>query len=343
MRYTVPIAFVAAALFADSAHARESRPRDEQAATVDALVGNTLLLETVTLAQESPAMPARQDEQQRTSPSSSQADNTNAAPDPFHDSRDRIFYPGDTERFKPLAEKLGANVLLDQKGIWTAPFHMHSENAGWWLGFGAATAALVASDQQSALRPNPSRVSWSNGVSNIGTSYTLVPLMAGFYGFGVFREDPKAREVGVLGTEALVDSLITVEILKLAAGRNRPDATHEPGHFFDGGSSFPSGHAIQVWTVASVLSYEYGHTKIVPLVAVGLASVVSVARFTAQKHYASDIVAGGAMGWFIGRYVWKTHQDHAIHPHSILKPALVPQIAPGSHAYGMALQFDLAH
>ena len=32
------------------------------------------------------------------------------------------------------------------------------------------------------------------------------------------------------------------------------------------------------------------------------------------------------MGWFIGRYVWKTHQDHAIHPHSKLQAQIMPQI-----------------
>jgi len=79
----------------------------------------------------------------------------------------------------------------------------------------------------------------------------------------------------------------------------------------------------------------------VPIVAMGLATVVSTARFTAQKHYASDILAGGAMGWFIGRYVWKTHQDHAIHPHSGFKPAVVPQISPGARAYGVAVEFNL--
>jgi hypothetical protein len=38
------------------------------------------------------------------------------------DRRDRIFYPGDTERLKPLAQKLVLNVLLDQKEIFTSPF-----------------------------------------------------------------------------------------------------------------------------------------------------------------------------------------------------------------------------
>jgi membrane-associated phospholipid phosphatase len=279
-------------------------------------------------------------------PSSQQADanppQEKELPNPLQDPRDRTFYPGDTEKFKPLVKKLGGNLLLDQKEIWTSPFHMHTPDAKWWLGFGAATAALVATDHISALHPNPSRVTWSNNVSNIGTSYTLVPLVAAFYGYGVLRDNPKAREVGVLGTEALLDSLIVVEVLKLAAGRNRPNATHEPGQFFDGGLGFPSGHAIQSWAVASVLSYEYGHTKWVPVLAIGLASVVSVARFTAQQHYASDIVAGGAMGWFIGRYVWKTHQDHAIHPHSAFKPAaVIPQVSPSARTYGVGLQFNL--
>jgi len=108
---------------------------------------------------------------------------------------------------------------------------MHTGDAKWWLGFGAATAALGATDHDSALHPNPSQVSWSNHISNIGTSYTLVPLVAGFYGYGVLRDNPKAREVGVLGTEALLDSLIVVAILKPIAGRNRPDAQTNQANF----------------------------------------------------------------------------------------------------------------
>jgi len=158
------------------------------------------------------------------------------------------------------------------------------------------------------------------------------------YGYGVLRDNPKAREVGILGTEALVDTLIVSAVLKPIAGRNRPEAAHEPGNFFEGSDGFPSGHAMQSWAIASLLSYEYGHTKFVPIIAIGLATVVSTARFTAQKHYASDIVAGGAMGWFIGRYVWKSHQDHAIHPHSKVHAALLPQISPSTGSYGVIVE-----
>lgn len=54
--------------------------------------------------------------------------------------------------------------------------------------------------------------------------YTLIPIAAGFYGFAVPRDDPEAREVGVLGAEAMLDTPIVVELLKPIAGRNRPNA-----------------------------------------------------------------------------------------------------------------------
>ncbi len=255
------------------------------------------------------------------------------------DSRDRVYYPGDTERAKPLARKLLGNILLDQKEIWTSPFHMHKSDAGWWLGIGALTATLIATDHHtsSLLENSKGQVLWGNRVSNIGAAYTLVPIVAGFYTFGVLGDHPKARETAVLGGEALLDSLIVVSVLKPIAGRNRPNAPDDPGNFFDGGQSFPSGHAIEVWSLASVISYEYGHTKVVPIIACALASVVTVARFTAQQHYASDLLVGGGMGWFIGRYVWKTHQDHAIHPHSKIQAQLVPQVQPSTGTYGLAV------
>jgi membrane-associated phospholipid phosphatase len=75
-------------------------------------------------------------------------------------------------------------------------------------------------------------------------------------------------------------------------------------------------------------------------VAYGLSGVVSAARITAQKHYASDVVAGGVMGWFIGRYVYNTHVNHAIHKHGWLEPKIVPRVEPGTGTYSIALVFN---
>jgi membrane-associated phospholipid phosphatase len=262
-------------------------------------------------------------------------------PNPLTDSRDRIYYPGDTERAKPLATKLLGNILLDQKEIWTSPFRMHKGDSKWWIGFGAATAALVATDHRTSrlFENSPSQITWGNRFSQTGAAYTLVPVVAAFYGVGVLTDNAQARETGVLGTEALVDSLIVVSVLKPIAGRDRPNATATPGKFFDGGASFPSGHSIESWALASVIAHEYKHKggKFVPYLAYGLAGLVSAARFTAQQHYASDIVAGGAMGWFIGRFVYQTHEDHAAHRHA-WEPQVIPTIDAATRSYAVSLR-----
>jgi len=271
-----------------------------------------------------------------------ETDQNPPAPAPAPDARDRVFYPGDTESFKPLASKLFHNVLLDQKEIWTSPFHMHKADAKWWILFGAAAVALIETDRHTinAFENSPGQVRWANHISNIGATYTLAPIVASFYLYGVFRDDSKAREVGVLSGEALLDSLIVVEVLKTVAGRERPNSTSEPSHFFDNGASFPSGHAISSWALASVVAHEYGRrSKWVPVIAYSLATLVSGARFAAQQHYASDILVGAGMGWFIGRFVYQTHMDHAIHKYGWLKPMIAPQFDPVTHSYGAAVMF----
>jgi len=256
------------------------------------------------------------------------------------DRRDRIFYPGDTERPKPLLRKLFLNILLDQKDIFTSPFHVNRHNALEWLVPMAATGALIASDTHiaNAFENSRGQVRWGGRVSQIGASYTLIPIVAGSYVYGAWRDNPKEREIGVLGTESLLDSLIVAGVLKEVFRRNRPDEKN-PGNFWGGGTSFPSGHAIQVWTIASLLDHEYKHQRIVGITAYSLATIVSAARVAAQRHFASDVVAGGTMGWFIGRYVYDTHMSHLAHKHASLIPMIVPQVDPLQRRYAFALVF----
>src|SRR5215467_12184107 len=129
-------------------------------------------------------------------------------PTPPFDRRDRIFYPGDTESVKPLARKLALNILMDQKEIFTSPLHINRQNAKWWLLAAGTTAGLIAADHHiaNAFENSRGQVQWGGRISDIGASYTLVPLVAGYYVYGVWKDHAKAREIGVLGTESLLDS-----------------------------------------------------------------------------------------------------------------------------------------
>jgi hypothetical protein len=66
--------------------------------------------------------------------------------------------------------------------------------------------------------------------------------------------------------------------------------------------------------------------------------LVGASRFSARQHSASDIVAGGAIGWFIGRHVAEGHRVGGRSPaKGWLMPQVVPQVQPASHSFGLLL------
>jgi membrane-associated phospholipid phosphatase len=159
------------------------------------------------------------------------------------------------------------------------------------------------------LPNSSSQVSVSNWASRIGSAYSLIPISAGFYFVGTGTHDDRFRETGLLCFETLIDSNIVVEAAKLISDRARPLESDGKGHFLDStsgrwSSGFPSGHAINAWAMASIIAHQYSHKRIVPILAYGLASTVVVARVGARKHFPGDVVAGSAMGWFIGDYIY---------------------------------------
>src|SRR6185295_3466629 len=238
-----------------------------------------------------------------------------AAEPPPAQSPEDVLHPSETKHLPSTARKIFTNFWSDQKAMWTSPLHMTRQDAKWWVVFGGGATALIATDRRtSKALPNTVRqVAFSRDVSQIGAVYTTLPVAGVLYLYGKKKDDPHAREAGVLGAQALLDAYILSTILKYGAGRERPDLQGGNGRFFKAKRSFPSGHAMMSWSFASLISHEYKGGKVVPTIAYSLASLVSVSRFTAQKHFASDLVVGGSMGWFIGKYVFEHHLDPTIH------------------------------
>jgi membrane-associated phospholipid phosphatase len=202
-------------------------------------------------------------------------------------------------------------VLNDQKKIWTAPFRTSKSDAKWWAIFGGATAALVATDQYSARHlPNTDgQRRLGRYTSNVGASYTLVPLSATFYIIGTAAKSEHFRETGLIAFETLINSTIVETVIKAATRRARPLEGDGKGHFWDSqgsswNASFPSGHATNTFALASIFAHQYRNHIIVPIVSYSLAGLVVGARVAAQKHFPGDVVSGAALGWFIGDYIY---------------------------------------
>ena len=210
---------------------------------------------------------------------------------------------------KSLEHEFFKNILKDQKAIWTSPFHLERSDAKWLVPSALGFGALITTDRITGdeMGETESQVKWSREVSYAGSIYGLGAFAGTIYFIGRETKNARARETGILSAEALVDTAIVSGALKGISQRARPLDGHERSEFFDGGSSFPSGHSIQVWSVATIVAHEYSGSRAVQIAAYGLASAVSIARFTGHKHYISDVVVGSAMGYGIGRYVFKAH------------------------------------
>ena len=136
----------------------------------------------------------------------------------------------------------------------------------------------------------------------------MVGVGGGLYLWGKVAHDDHRRETGVLAGEAAIGSLIVNSAFKYSFGRERPDQGQGLGNFFRHGTSFPSDHSAVAWSIASVIAHEYPG-PLTKLLVYGLASAVSVSRVGAKQHFPSDVVVGGAMGWLIGRQVYRAHHD----------------------------------
>jgi membrane-associated phospholipid phosphatase len=304
------------------------------------IIAISILISTSALSQE------QLNQAPAESPDQSNAQSSPAQTPPLQET-DQIVKPIETAHTPSTLRKIFTNFAHDQKGIWMSPFRINRENGKWWALFGGGTLAFIAMDEglSNALPDSPNRVKFSKQVSQIGATYIALPVSGGLYLFGRITDNPKAREAGVLGAETMLDSYLVVSMLKLAAGRERPEVEGGEGRFFKGNHGFPSGHAIITWSFASLISHEYAPSKVVPIVAYGTATIVSLSRFTARKHFASDILAGGALGWFIGRYVFLEHLDPAIHKRfnptlARYMPTLIPIFETRSHSYGVSLMWN---
>ena len=229
-----------------------------------------------------------------------------------------------------LSKKFTANVLLDQKEIWTSPFRINRSSAKWWLLTGVGVAALVAADHRvsQALPFSGSSVNFGTATSRAGEWYTVFPAAGMFLATGKVLHDERLEETGILGFEALAGADIVTNVVKVVARRERPGALDHGGHFEKGGGSFPSGHSTQAWALAAVVASEYGNHKWIPYVSYGYAALISTSRVLSQEHFTSDVFVGGAIGFFIGRYVVHTQRVHREHLHSGGSRLFVPAVFP---------------
>jgi len=227
------------------------------------------------------------------------------ATDPQADVPDKAPDPSGASLGIPLLK----NLVSDQKTIWTSPFHLHWADGSWLFPLAAATGGFFASDRAvpPALSTDPNKINRYTSFSNYGV-YSLIGVGGGLYVWSKITHDDHQRDSGILAGEAAIDSVGVNTVFKYAFGRARPNQEQGLGNFFQHGTSFASDHSVVAWSIASVLAHEYPG-PLTQVAAYGMATAVSASRVLGKQHFPSDVVVGAAIGWLIGRQVYRAHHD----------------------------------
>jgi membrane-associated phospholipid phosphatase len=142
-------------------------------------------------------------------------------------------------------------------------------------------------------------------VSKFGDLRYLGPALIASFAIGKATSLPGMSSASARIGFSVLTAGAACGVLKVATGRSRPNASpNEPDEFapFGGAQSFPSGHTTVAFACASALCEET-HSSWVPWVAYPAAAAVGWSRMVQDQHWLSDVVAGAALGTWVGREV----------------------------------------
>jgi len=211
-------------------------------------------------------------------------------------------------------KQVGPDVVRDQKPIWLFPVSVaRGHHVKATLVLIGVTGALIGVDQYiTGYFANTNSLSGFNRVfsgPNMALATEVIP--ASLYAVGLARRDKYAQETFFLAGRAVIDSEILTTVMKDIDRRSIPANgdfsetwfNKTGGSYIRGNGSFPSGHTIAAFAVATAYAERYPNPAWHRWVAYGLAGLIGFSRISLHVHYTSDVFAGAVLGYAITRYV----------------------------------------
>jgi membrane-associated phospholipid phosphatase len=195
--------------------------------------------------------------------------------------------------------------------------------------FAVGTAAVAPIDMQVASRLQDPGTQENRFLKTAATGFRLlgdpgsIVTSAGIYTIGRIDAQRRVQALGLHSLESIVLADALGVGIKLLAGRQRPYIDVKNPYSFqlwrgfqgDQYRSFPSGHTIAAFAFASSLTRETQFWwprggMVVGTVFYGGATMVGLSRIYNNMHWASDAMAGAAIGTIVGLKVVKYTHSH---------------------------------
>jgi membrane-associated phospholipid phosphatase len=153
----------------------------------------------------------------------------------------------------------------------------------------------------------PSSKNASSVFSYFGNGAVLLGVAGALYAVGEINHQDAWRKTALLSVESLATASILVWGMKAVTGRARPQ-TGQSSHSFHPFSlkssfwSLPSGHAASAFAVAAMIAEQTDQVA-VDVFVYGAATLVGLSRIHDDKHWASDVFIGSAIGYFVAKKI----------------------------------------
>jgi membrane-associated phospholipid phosphatase len=201
-------------------------------------------------------------------------------------------------------------------------------DAALFGGLTVATIAVAPLDKQIADRLQDSTVQTNRFFGRVAAFVRTVAdpgsviIGVSLYTYGRLAKNERAADLGLHGTEALAVGALTGTFLKGVFGRERPYVERDPRDYkFARGfgkeryRSFPSGHTIAAFAAAAAVTSETrrwwpGSDKVIGPLLYGGAALTGASRMYHNRHWASDVVMGAAIGTLAGLKVVRYSHAH---------------------------------
>lgn len=126
------------------------------------------------------------------------------------------------------------------------------------------------------------------------------------YTTGFLADNKELRETGMQSVAAYFSAALTTQAIKQLFGRSRPYREEGPGRFDfwpcdRSRRSFPSGHVASTFALSTVMA-EQDENSLWKIAWFGASTLVGAARIYNDKHWFSDIIFGGVLGYAIGSF-----------------------------------------
>jgi len=213
-----------------------------------------------------------------------------------------------TTEHRGIVSRSVRRTLEDQKELYLAP--LKPSNFKWDFLVLAPTEGLLIGDRhiENALPGGKHTFYQTSSDFAIGG---MGAALASVWIWGIKGDHPHAREMGNLELETLVNGFLIYLPMQYISGRQRPGEGNGHGDFLRHhamNTSFPGGHAMFAWAMATVAAKEYPRPWVRILAYTG-ALTVTAGRFLGRDHWASDMYVGTALGIGIGTHIFNAHCD----------------------------------